>query len=257
MFDWISSPQAWIGLITLTVLEIVLGIDNIIFISILSGKLPKEQQAKGRQVGLGAALITRIMLLLAIGWVAKLTFSVFEVPIPGLTAEAREISYRDMILIVGGLFLIWKSVKEIHEKLEGEEHQDQVVGGTAKFGAIIAQIMVIDIVFSLESVITAVGMVKEVGVMITAVVIAVILMMFAVNSISKFVDEHPSIKVLALSFLVLIGINLIAEGSGQHIEKGYTYFAMAFAVLVEMVNIRARKKTKPAIDKHISRDLGD
>jgi predicted tellurium resistance membrane protein TerC len=249
MFDWLASPSAWIGLLTLTVLEIVLGIDNIIFISLLSDKLPRHQQNIGRKVGLAVALLSRILLLLAIGWVAKLTYPVLVLPIESLPKEGQEVSWRDLILILGGLFLIYKAVKEIHEKLEGSE-EGHAPTGTATMGAVIAQIAVIDIVFSLDSVITAVGMVKEIGVMIAAVVIAVGFMMFAVNGISKFVDDHPTIKILALSFLVLIGVNLVAEGSGQHIEKAYTYFAMAFAVGVEMINLRVRKKTDKPVRLH-------
>lgn len=241
MFEWMSSPQAWIGLLTLTILEIVLGVDNIIFISLLSNKLPKEQQNMGRKVGLAVALVSRILLLLAIGWVSRLTYAIYTLPFD-MPTEAKEISWRDVILIVGGLFLIYKAVKEIHEKLEGAEDGHAPTGGTATFSSVIMQIAVIDIVFSLDSVITAVGMVKDVEVMIAAVVIAVGFMMFSVNAISGFVEKHPTIKVLALSFLVLIGVNLVAEGTGQHIEKAYTYFAMAFAVGVEMINLKVRKK---------------
>jgi predicted tellurium resistance membrane protein TerC len=244
MFDWIANPSAWVGLLTLTVLEIVLGIDNIIFISILSNKLPAHQQDLGRRLGLGAALVSRILLLLTIGWVARLTQPVFHLPFD-MPPEAAEVSWRDLILIAGGLFLIYKAIKEIHEKLEGDEDGGHVGPKQATLGAIIAQIMVIDVVFSLDSVITAVGMVKEVSVMIIAVIIAIIIMMFAAGGIARFVERHPTVKVLALSFLVLIGVNLVAEGGGQHIEKAYTYFAMAFAIAVEMVNLRVRSKGKP------------
>ncbi len=242
MFDWLSDPSAWIGLITLTILEIVLGIDNIIFISILSNKLPEHQRALGRQLGLGVALVSRILLLLAIGWVVSLTAAVFYVPLSFLSKDAQEVSWRDLILLGGGLFLIWKAVKEIHNKLEGEAEAHVTAGVAPSLAAVIAQIMVIDLVFSLDSVITAVGMVKEVGVMIVAVVLAVGFMLFAAGKIARFVEDHPTVKMLALAFLVLIGVNLVAEGAGQHIEKGFTYFAMAFAIGVEMLNLKLGKK---------------
>jgi len=236
--DWLNDPNAWIGLLTLTALEIVLGIDNIIFISILSSKLPPASQPRARRLGLLGAFFTRILLLLSIAWIVKLTrplFTVFSLPISG----------RSLILIVGGLFLIGKSTYEIHGKLEGEEGES----GTGRAGpslfAVVAQIMVVDIVFSLDSVITAVGMVDQVSIMIGANVIALAIMLMAAAPISTFVDRHPTIKMLALSFLVLIGTNLVAEGLGQHIPKGYTYFAMGFSVLVEMLNIRLRKKAAP------------
>lgn len=264
MFDWLSDPQAWIGLLTLTILEIVLGIDNIVFISILSGKLPAEQQTKARQMGLGLALITRIMLLLSLGWVMGLTEPLFRLgPLPAVTeaaaghgghgsshpADPWGFSGRDLILIAGGLFLLWKSVHEIHEKLEGEE--GHVSAKTAPtFNAVIVQILLLDIVFSLDSVITAIGMVKQIGVMITAVLIAVGIMLAFVNPISNFVERHPTVKMLALAFLVLIGANILGEGFEQHIPKGYTYFAMAFAVLVEMLNLRAKKATEPVHLRH-------
>lgn len=240
MFDWLSDPAAWTALLTLTVLEIVLGIDNIIFISILSGKLPPEQQGKARQLGLMLALVSRIALLLSINWVKNATATLFTLPLPFLTQEGREISWRDLILGLGGLFLIWKSVKEIHGKLEGEGHHE---AGAAKMtmASVLAQIMILDVVFSLDSVITAVGMADHIGVMIAAVVIAVGFMLVFAGKISGFVEKHPTIKVLALSFLILIGINLVAEATGYHIPKGYTYFAMAFAVIVEMLNIKVRK----------------
>jgi predicted tellurium resistance membrane protein TerC len=238
--DWITSPEIWISLLTLTVLEIVLGIDNIIFISILSGKLPAGQQRKARQVGLALALITRVLLLCGLAWVVKLDKPFWETTILSLKIA---VSGKDLILILGGLFLLGKSTYEIHEKLEG------VDGGstknmTATFNSVIVQIMLLDIVFSLDSVITAVGMVQQVGVMIAAVVIAMIIMLLFVNQISDFVDRHPTIKMLALSFLILIGAMLVAEGFGQHIPKGYIYFAMAFSVIVEMLNIRMRRKTQ-------------
>ncbi len=244
MFEWVANPSAWVGLLTLTILEIVLGIDNIIFISILSNKLPEHQQDLGRRLGLGAALIMRILLLLTIGWVASLTAPVFSLPFD-MPKESVEVSWRDLILLGGGVFLIYKAVKEIHEKLEGGHEEGESTAKKPTLVAIVAQIMVIDIVFSLDSVITAVGMVKEVSIMIIAVIIAIGIMMFAAKSISQFVEKHPTVKMLALSFLVLIGVNLVAEGSGQHIEKGYTYFAMAFAIGVEMVNLKLRSKGKP------------
>jgi predicted tellurium resistance membrane protein TerC len=238
--DWITSPEIWISLLTLTVLEIVLGIDNIIFISILSGKLPAGQQRKARQVGLALALITRVLLLCGLAWVVKLDKPFWETTILSLKIA---VSGKDLILILGGLFLLGKSTYEIHEKLEG------VDGGstknmTATFNSVIVQIILLDIVFSLDSVITAVGMVQQVGIMIAAVVIAMIVMLVFVDQISDFVDRHPTIKMLALSFLILIGSMLVAEGFGQHIPKGYIYFAMAFSVIVEMLNIRMRRKTQ-------------
>lgn len=233
-FSWLSSPEAWISLLTLTVLEIVLGIDNIIFISILSGKLPEDQRPKARQLGLAVALISRILLLLSISWVMGLTKPIFNL-------GTNEITGRDLVLLVGGLFLVYKAVKEIHHKLEGVEdsHGNKAV---ASFGAVIAQIAILDIVFSLDSVITAVGMAKHIEVMIIAVIISVGVMLAFAGAISGFVEKHPTVKMLALAFLVLIGVNLIAEGMGQHIEKAYTYFAMGFAVAVEMLNIRITKK---------------
>lgn len=237
-FSWIQSPEAWLGLLTLIILEIVLGIDNIIFISILSGKLPQEQRAKARQLGLMLALGTRLLLLLSLSWVMSLKTALFSLgnhPVTG----------RDLVLILGGLFLMWKSVKEIHHKLEGEKEAD--TGPTkVAFSAVLVQIAILDIVFSLDSIITAVGMVKYLSVMVLAVIISVGFMLKFAGFVSDFVEKHPTIKMLALSFLVLIGVNLVAEGTGQHIEKGYTYFAMAFAVIVEMLNIRTRKpKAEP------------
>jgi predicted tellurium resistance membrane protein TerC len=237
--DWLTDPNAWIGLLTLTLLEIVLGVDNIIFISILAGKLPQEHRARARRLGLLGAFFSRLLLLLSIAWVVRLTtplFAVFGVDISG----------RGLILILGGLFLIGKATHEIHDKLEGEEEAGGTNRTARSLTAVVAQIMVIDIVFSLDSVITAVGMVDEVAIMIAANVIALGIMLVAANPISDFVDRHPTVKMLALSFLVLIGTNLVAEGIGQHIPKGYTYFAMAFSVLVEMLNIRVRARSKQA-----------
>jgi predicted tellurium resistance membrane protein TerC len=242
--DWLTNPEAWIALVTLTVLEIVLGIDNIIFISILVGRLPDHQRNKGRIIGLGLAMVTRILLLLSITWVMKLTTPLF-------TVLSKEISGRDIILIGGGLFLLWKSTVEIHESLEGpgEERKAQALAG---FASTIAQIALIDIIFSLDSVITAVGLAKDVAVMIIAIVAAVIVMMFASKAIGDFVDRHPTIKVLALSFLVVVGVALIAEGFDWHIPRGYIYFAMSFSTVVEMLNIRMRKKARPVkLHKHI------
>ena len=231
--DWLTDPSIWIAFGTLTMLEIVLGIDNIIFISILSGKLPAEQQPRARFIGLALAMIMRILLLLTLAWIIKLTQPLF-------TVIGQEISGRDLILIVGGLFLVAKSTFEIHEKLEGE-HGEKSARVAPSFGAVLVQILLLDMVFSLDSVITAVGMVDEVAVMIAAVVVAVAFMMVFAGPISRFVERHPTVKMLALSFLLLIGVTLMAEGFGQHISKGYIYFAMAFSVLVEMLNLKMRK----------------
>ena len=234
---WASSAEGWIALGTLTVLEIVLGIDNIVFISILAGKLPQKDRARARKLGLSLAMIIRILLLLSITWVMSLTAPLFAV-------LGYDISGRDVILLVGGLFLIGKSTLEIHEKLEGVEGH-----GSAKvaksFASVIIQILLLDIVFSLDSVITAVGMAEDVAVMILAVMIAVGVMLVSSGAISDFVDRHPTVKILALSFLLLIGVSLIGEGLDQHIPKGYIYFAMAFSVFVEMINLRIRAKADP------------
>jgi predicted tellurium resistance membrane protein TerC len=235
--DWITSPESWIALLTLTALEIVLGIDNIIFISIIAGKLPEDQQKTGRQVGLIMAMVTRILLLFSIAWLTRLTTPLFSV-------FSYDISGRDLILIIGGLFLIGKSTFEIHERLEGEEgHATQKVA--ASLAGVIFQIMLLDIVFSLDSVITAVGMVNEVAIMITAVVVAVVIMLFASGPISIFVNDRPTLKILALSFLLLIGFSLVSDGLGLHIPKGYIYFAMGFSVFVEIINLQVRAKTEP------------
>ena len=233
----LSSPEIWIALATLTFLEIVLGVDNIIFISILSGKLPAEQQARARRLGLLAAMVMRVLLLFSLAWIIKLTA-------PWFTVFAQEISGRDLILIFGGLFLIGKSVYEIHDKLEGEEgHASKKV--PASFTSVIVQIMLLDIVFSLDSVITAVGMVDVLWVMVAAVMIAVGIMMLSAEPISAFVHKHPTVKMLALSFLLLIGMSLILEGFDHHIPKGYIYFAMGFSVFVEMINLRLKKVSNP------------
>src|SRR6266550_1337106 len=234
--EWLTSPETWIALLTLTVLEIVLGID-IIIISILAGKLPAGEQPRARTVGLTLAMVTRILLLLSLTGIMRLTrplFSPFGHPFSG----------RDLILLLGGLFLIWKSTREIHDKLEGEEGRQNVKAG-ATFGGVIVQIALLDIVFSLDSVITAVGMVRQVGVMIAAIVLAVLVMLVAAGPISNFVHRHPTLKMLALSFLLLIGVTLIADGLGQHIPKGYVYFAMGFSVFVESLNLRLLRKAPP------------
>ena len=236
-FAWTGSAEGWIALATLTVLEIVLGIDNIVFISILAGKLKKDERERARKLGLSLAMFIRIGLLLSITWVMGLTAPLF-------TAVGNEISGRDLILIVGGLFLIAKSTHEIHGKLEGEEgHGSAKV--VASFAAVIVQILLLDIVFSLDSVITAVGMADDVSVMIIAVIAAVGVMMVSAGAISDFVEDHPTVKMLALSFLLLIGVTLMAEGFEQHIPKGYVYFAMGFSVFVEMINLRLRRKSAP------------
>jgi len=231
------DPQTLIALGTLTFLEIVLGVDNIIFISILSGKLPPAQQPRARQLGLLGAMLTRILLLFSLAWIVRLTQPIF-------TLLGHGVSGRDLILIGGGVFLIGKSTYEIHDKLEGEEGHGSARVGTS-FASVLVQIMLLDIVFSLDSVITAVGMVDELWVMVAAVMISVGLMMFAAEPISQFVNRHPTVKMLALSFLLLIGTALMLEGFGQHIPKGYIYFAMGFSVFVEMINLRLKKKTAP------------
>src|SRR5262245_9519808 len=240
--EWVSDPQAWMGFLTLTVLEIVLGIDNIIFISILCGKLPAEQQAKARRLGLGLAMVMRILLLLSISWVIRLTAPLFSI-------MGKDISGRDLVLLLGGLFLLGKSTMEIHDKLEGEEGEASAKGGPS-FTSVLIQIMMLDIVFSLDSVITAVGMVSQVGVMVAAVVVAVGFMMVFAGTVSDFVHRHPTVKILALSFLLMIGVMLVMEGFHQHIPKGYVYFAMAFSVFVEMLNIRLRKKSAQPVHLH-------
>ncbi len=246
--DWITDPEIWIALATLTFLEIVLGVDNIIFISILSGKLPAAQQPRARRVGLLGAMVTRVLLLFSLAWIVKLTSPLF-------TAIGHPISGRDLILIGGGLFLLGKSTFEIHERLEGEEgHGSNRVA--ASFMSVIVQIMLLDIVFSLDSVITAVGMVDQLWVMVTAVIASVAIMMIAAEPISAFVHRHPTVKMLALSFLLLIGMSLLLEGFGQHIPKGYIYFAMGFSVFVEMINLRLRRRSAPVHlrDAYVEKD---
>jgi predicted tellurium resistance membrane protein TerC len=235
--EWLADPQSWVALVTLTVLEVVLGIDNVIFISILAGKLPPAERERARRVGLALAMLMRIALLLSLAWIIRLTAPLFSV-------AGQAVSGRDLILLLGGLFLIGKATFEIHDKLEGEEgHGSKRVAAT--FRGVIVQIMLLDIVFSLDSVITAVGMAQRVEVMVAAVVIAVAFMMWFARPVSEFVERHPTVKMLALSFLILIGVNLVADGLGHHIPKGYTYFAMGFAVFVEMLNIKLRAKTRP------------
>jgi predicted tellurium resistance membrane protein TerC len=240
--ELLTDPQVWLAFLTLTALEIVLGIDNIIFISILAGKLPPEEQPKARKLGLIGAFFSRLLLLLSIAWVVRLTTPLFEV-------FGHGVSGRDLILLLGGLFLIAKATHEIHERLEGEEgHVTTKL--KASLSRVVVQIMLIDIVFSLDSVITAVGMVDQVSIMIAANLIALGIMLAAAGKISGFVDRHPTIKMLALSFLVVIGVNLVAEGTGFHIPKGYTYFAMFFSVMVEMLNIKARARAAKPVKLH-------
>jgi predicted tellurium resistance membrane protein TerC len=232
--DWISDPNAWVAFATLTALEIVLGIDNVIFISILAGRLPREQQGRARYIGLLLAMVMRIGLLFSLSWIIRLTAPLFSV-------LGQEISGRDLVLLIGGLFLLAKSTHEIHQRLEGDEGEASTRAAPS-LRSVLIQIMLLDIVFSLDSVITAVGMVDQLAVMVAAVVAAVAFMMLFAGPISEFVDRHPTVKMLALSFLILIGVSLIAESFDQHIPKGYIYFAMAFSVLVEMLNLRAGKK---------------
>ena len=235
--DWITQPETWIAFITLVVLELVLGVDNVIFISILAGKLPPEQQQRARTTGIALAVITRILLLFSLSWIIGLTEPLFNI-------FNLEVSGRDLVLLAGGVFLIWKATREIHDKLEGEEgHASARVRGA--FWSVITQILLLDIVFSLDSVITAVGMVDELAIMIGAVIIAALTMIFVATPLSEFVDRHPTVKMLALSFLLLIGFTLIVEGFHFHIPKGYIYFAMGFSVLVEMLNLRLRGAAQP------------
>ncbi len=241
--EWVTSPEAWLALLTLTALEIVLGIDNIIFISILVGRLPEHQRHRARMQGLALAMLTRIALLLSLAWVMRLTTPIF-------TILEQAISGRDLILIGGGLFLLYKSSQEMYENLEGEEEEHTQPKVVTSYAALMGQIAIVDIIFSLDSVITAVGMAKHVPVMVLAIIIAVGVMMFAAKAIGDFVDRHPSIKMLALSFLVLVGVALIGEGLDMHIPKGYIYFAMAFSLSVEMMNIKMRKRRVAPVHLH-------
>lgn len=239
MIAYVTNPDTWLALLTLTVLEIVLGIDNIVFISILAGKLPAHQRQRARTLGLALAMGTRILLLLSLTWIMRLTR-------PFLTIGPQEVSGRDLILLVGGLFLLWKSTREIHERLEGATEAARKAGRKANtMASVLAQIALLDIIFSLDSVITAVGMANQIAVMVAAIVIAVGIMMWASGPLGDFVERHPTVKMLALSFLLLIGMALVAEGFHQHIPKGYIYFAMGFSVFVEMLNLRARGKAHP------------
>ena len=244
------SPEAWVALVTLTALEIVLGIDNIIFISILVGRLPEHQRNRARTIGLSLAMGTRIALLLSLAWVMGLTAPLF-------TAVGQEISGRDLILVGGGLFLLWKSTHEIHASLEGQEDLQSTRAAEATFVSVITQIAIIDIVFSLDSVITAVGMADDVAVMVVAIVLAVLVMLVAAKPIGEFVDRHPTIKMLALSFLILVGVALVAEGFDFHVPKGYIYFAMAFSVAVEMLNLRMRARKRAPVKLHKHMPAGD
>jgi len=237
--DLLFSPETWVALVTLTVLEIVLGIDNVIFISILVGRLPEAQRERARVIGLGLAMGMRILLLLTISWIIGLTA-------PAFTLLDNDFSWRDLILIGGGLFLLWKATTEIHESLEGATHEEGVVRGGATFRGVIFQIVLLDIVFSLDSVLTAVGLVRDLPVMIAAVVIAVGVMLFASGPLSAFVHRHPSVKMLALAFLLLIGVTLVADGFGFHLDKAYIYAAMGFSVFVEALNLRASRKRREA-----------
>lgn len=252
--DWLLNPEIWASLITLTVLEIVLGIDNIIFISIMAAKLPADKQNKARQVGLALAMITRVLLLLSLTWIMTLTAPLIDLGNLLNISDPEwqhklNLSGRDLILIIGGLFLIYKSTSEMHDKLEGEEHATRPKG-TITFSGVIVQILMLDVVFSLDSVITAVGMARHIEVMIAAVVISVIVMMLSAKSISDFVNKHPTVKMLALAFLLMIGLSLFAEGFEQHIPKGYLYFAMAFSVFVEFMNLRVKAKAARAVHLH-------
>lgn len=242
--DWLSDPQAWIGLLTLTLLEVVLGIDNVIFISILADKLPAAKQKQARQIGLALAMVMRILLLLSLSWIIGLTRPFFVLAGFGVTGRA-------LILVGGGLFLIAKSTREIHENLEGSDHEGPV-RRAASLKSVLVQIILLDVVFSLDSVITAVGMVDQIAVMILAIMLAVGAMMAFAGALSRLVERHPTIKMLALSFLLLIGVNLIGEGAGFHIPRGYTYFAMGFAVFVELLNIKLRKRAAAPVKLHNS-----
>jgi predicted tellurium resistance membrane protein TerC len=247
--DWLSDPQIWASLLTLTGLEIVLGIDNLVFIAILAGRLPVERQHRARQVGLGLALITRLALLASITWIIGLTQPLFEV-------LGRPISWRDLILIAGGLFLLYKGTREIHQRLEGDAPHGPASPARTSFGGVVVQIMVLDIVFSLDSVITAVGMANELWVMATAIVIAVVIMLAASGPLAAFVDRHPTVKMLALSFLLLIGMTLVADGAGFHVPKGYIYAAISFSVGVELLNQLAARRRRIRTSERASERRG-
>lgn len=247
--EWLTNPDIWIGFLTLLALEIVLGVDNVIFITILAGKLPAEQQGRARTTGLALAFITRVLLLLSLSWIIGLTAPLF-------TVFGLDISGRDLILVVGGLFLLAKATYEIHERLEGHESHGAATA-TASFAAVIVQILLLDIVFSLDSVITAVGMVDRIEIMIAAVALALVVMLVSAGAISNFVNRHPTVKILALSFLLLIGFTLVVEGLHQHIPKGYIYFAMAFSVFVELLNLRARGKPAQPVEMHQPYNISD
>jgi predicted tellurium resistance membrane protein TerC len=249
MFSWMGEPEGWVAFLTLTALEVVLGIDNVIFISILAGRLPAGQQSRARTIGLALALVSRIALLFAISWVVRLTEPLF-----GLFGQ--EISGRDLILIGGGLFLLAKSTVEIHHKLEGDERPEVGRAGVT-FAGVLVQIILLDVIFSLDSVITAVGMVNEIPIMVAAVVVAVGVMLASAGAISRFIERHPTVKMLALSFLLLIGMVLVAEGFDQHIAKGYIYFALGFSVFVEMLNLRLRKPVAEPVRLHGSIARGE
>ncbi|MGH8685042.1 MAG: TerC family protein [Nitrosospira sp.] len=243
MFEWLTSPEAWIALVTLTALEIVLGIDNIIFISILVGRLPEAQRNFARRMGLSLAMLTRLGLLFSISWVMSLTQ-------PWFTVFSNSISGRDVVLIGGGLFLLAKATHEIHNSIEGADNDDSKVAATTGMGMVLLQIAILDIVFSLDSVITAVGLVDHVSLMAIAIILAVLVMLMAAKAIGEFVDNHPTIKILALAFLILVGVTLIIEGFDVHVPKGYIYFAMAFSVSVEFLNLRMRRKREETVKLH-------
>jgi predicted tellurium resistance membrane protein TerC len=236
--EWLSDPAIWTALLTLTALEIVLGIDNIIFISILADRLPANQRQRARTIGLLLAMLMRIAMLFSLGWMLGLTQTLF-------TVATHPFNGRDLILLLGGLFLLYKATTEIHAKLEGEEHEREAGAGTASFTSVIIQIVLLDIVFSLDSVITAIGMTTNITIAVVAVMISIGIMLVAATTLADFVNRHPTVKILALSFLLLIGMTLVAEGLGQHIPKGYIYFAMAFSVMVEILNLRLRKRSEP------------
>jgi predicted tellurium resistance membrane protein TerC len=243
--EWLSDPQIWASLVTLTVLEIVLGIDNLVFIAILAGRLPAERQARARQVGLALALITRLALLASIAWIIGLTRPLFEV-------LGHAVSWRDIILIAGGFFLLYKGTREIHERLEGEASHQETSRARTSFGGVVVQIMLLDIVFSLDSVITAVGMANELWVMAAAIIIAVVIMLGASGPLATFVDRHPTVKMLALSFLLLIGMTLVADGAGFHVPKGYIYAAISFSIGVELLNQLAARRRRIRHDSRVS-----